>query len=234
MGLKYLIIKIMKLQARLFRSYDRNLMHLLEVKAVNETVEYVSQKMQNAVGLKGDRHEMFDFALSKIKNEGSVLEFGVAGGYSINYIGKKLNNKQVYGFDTFEGLPEAWGGYFYGESTYTQYGKKPKVPDNVKLIIGLFEDTILKFKETNNQQIIFLHVDCDIYSSTKTIFDLIGDRIKKNTIILFDEYFGYPNWQNHEFKAFQEFIKSSGFSYEYLAFNGSFGVCVKITNTDNL
>ena len=29
----------MKLQARLFRSYDRNLMHLLQVKAVNETVE---------------------------------------------------------------------------------------------------------------------------------------------------------------------------------------------------
>ena len=116
----------MKLQARLFRSYDRNLMHLLQVKAVNETVEYVGQKMQNAVGLKGDRHEMFDFALSKIKNEGSILEFGVAGGYSINYIGKKLNNKQVYGFDTFDGLPEAWGGYFCGESTYTQYGKKPK------------------------------------------------------------------------------------------------------------
>ena len=234
MGLNDFIIKIMKLQARFFRNYDRNIIHQLEVKAVNETVEYVSQKMQNAIGLKGDRNEMFDFALSKIKNEGNIIEFGVGGGYSINYIGKKLNGKQVYGFDTFEGLPEVWSGYFYDKSTYTQYGKKPKVLDNVKLITGLFEDTILKFKNSNNQQIAFLHIDCDIYSSTKTIFDLIGDRITDNTIILFDEYFGYPNWQNHEFKAFQEFIKSSGFSYEYLAFNDSFGVCVKITNTDNL
>ena len=26
------------------------------------------------------------------------------------------------------------------------------------------------------------------------------------TIILFDEYFNYPNWEQHEFKAFQEFV----------------------------
>ena len=203
-------------------------MHQLEVKATNETVDYISQKMLNAIGLDGGRPKMYDYALSKITVEGNILEFGVAGGYSINYIGKKLKDRRVYGFDTFDGLPEKWHGYYRGKGAYTQYGKKPKVPENVKLVVGLFQDTIPKFKETNNQQIAFLHVDCDIYSSTKTIFDLMGDRIKKDTIILFDEYFGYPNWKNHEHKAFQEFIKSSGFSYEYLAFNGVFGVCVKI------
>ena len=33
------------------------------------------------------------------------LEFGVASGKSINYISKFTNDK-VYGFDSFEGLPE--------------------------------------------------------------------------------------------------------------------------------
>ena len=35
------------------------------------------------------------------------LEFGVASGISINYISRFTNDK-VYGFDSFEGLPEKW------------------------------------------------------------------------------------------------------------------------------
>jgi hypothetical protein len=38
------------------------------------------------------------------------------------------------------------------------------------------------------------------------------------TIILFDEYFNYPNWEQHEYKALQEFVKARGIAYRYLAF----------------
>jgi hypothetical protein len=38
------------------------------------------------------------------------------------------------------------------------------------------------------------------------------------TIILFDEYFNYPNWEVHEYKAFQEFVTKYGVKYRYLAF----------------
>jgi hypothetical protein len=38
------------------------------------------------------------------------------------------------------------------------------------------------------------------------------------TIIVFDEYFNYPNWEEHEYKAFQEFIGESGLGYRYLGF----------------
>ena len=61
--------------------------------------------------------------------------------------------------------------------------------------------------------VAFIHVDCDLYSSTKTIFSLLSDRIVPGTIILFDEYFNYPNWQQHEYKALQEFVDTKNIKY---------------------
>lgn len=62
-----------------------------------------------------------------------------------------------------------------------------------------------------------MHIDCDLYNSTKTIFDNLAPRIKSGTIIVFDEYFNYPNWQQHEYKAFQEFVEDNNIKYEYIA-----------------
>jgi hypothetical protein len=38
-------------------------------------------------------------------------------------------------------------------------------------------------------------------------------------VILFDEYYNFPRWQEHEFKAFQEFVAKSGVEYEYIAYS---------------
>jgi hypothetical protein len=37
-------------------------------------------------------------------------------------------------------------------------------------------------------------------------------------VLLFDEYFNYPSWQEHEFKAFQEFVAMHGIQYEYVGY----------------
>ena len=63
-----------------------------------------------------------------------------------------------------------------------------------------------------------MNVDCDIYSATKTIFDLLHDRIVPGTVIAFDEYFCNPYWRQDEFKAFQEAVEQYGWTYEYLSF----------------
>jgi hypothetical protein len=47
---------------------------------------------------------------------------------------------------------------------------------------------------------------------------LLADRCVAGTIILFDEYFNYPNWEVHEYKAFQEFVTKYAVKYRYLAF----------------
>jgi hypothetical protein len=39
------------------------------------------------------------------------------------------------------------------------------------------------------------------------------------SVIVFDEYFDYPGWEQHEFRAFAEFVARARLTYEYLAYN---------------
>jgi Macrocin-O-methyltransferase (TylF) len=126
--------------------------------------------------------------------------------------------RTIHGFDSFEGLPEDWFGKFR-KGRFDTGGKLPKVRSNVKLHKGWFDETLPKFVAENDGPVAFLHVDCDLYSSTKTIFQYLGDRIVAGTIILFDEYFNYPGWQQHEHKAFQELVQERGLRYRWLAYN---------------
>jgi len=156
-------------------------------------------------------------ASEKVENrEGCYLEFGVFSGRSINWIASHNPDKTVYGFDSFEGLPEDWMLHF--KAKVFAVNSLPPVEKNVKLIKGWFNETLPGFVASLNDDVAFLHVDCDLYSSTKTIFECLGDKIKSGTIIVFDEYFNYPGWQRGEFKAFQEFVQERNLKYEYIGY----------------
>ena len=71
------------------------------------------------------------------------LEFGVASGHTINYI-SKFTNDTVYGFDSFEGLPEKWRDGF-DKGAFTRNGEFPNVNTNVQLIKGWFNETLPNF-----------------------------------------------------------------------------------------
>jgi len=121
------------------------------------------------------------------------LEFGVASGGTINYISKNTTNI-VYGFDSFEGLPEKWRDDF-DKGVFSRGGNLPKVNKNVVLIKGLFDKTLAEFMNTHKKKkITFMHIDCDLYSSTKTIFNLVKNNLDKNCIIVFDELINYPGY----------------------------------------
>jgi hypothetical protein len=93
------------------------------------------------------------------------------------------------------------------------------VPGNVKFELGLFDQTIPKFLAEHADPVSLLHVDCDLYSSTVTILDAFGPRLQPGAIVLFDEYYNFPRWQEHEFKAFQEYVTGTGVEYEYIAYS---------------
>lgn len=190
-----------------------------QIEALLSTAEFVRKELYNISSVK-TRFEVHDIAISNIKlshSDGVVLEFGVYKGESINYIAKKLYNYDVYGFDSFEGLPEFWRDGF-DKGTF-KLKTLPPVEKNVKLIVGLFEDTLPKFLETEKRNVAYLHIDCDLYSSTKTIFKYLKDRIVSGTVIVFDEFFNYPGWQNGEFKAFMEFVHEEKKYFKYLTYN---------------
>jgi len=193
---------------------------------------------------KGDaRLSNLDNALAHINTNGLVLEFGVSRGTTINHIAKALPNQTIYGFDSFEGLPEEWqlnktktikAGHF---SRPDGVKKFPKVKKNVELIQGWFDTSLPAFIESNNfDNISFLHVDSDLYSSAKTIFDCLNSKINKGTVIVFDEFYPWTNkkwfttWKEHEYKALGKWIKKYNRSFDILSRSNHCQTSIIVTN----
>ena len=59
------------------------------------------------------------------------------------------------------------------------------------------------------QNIAFLHMDADLYSSTKEVLLAINEFIVPGTVIVFDEWIYNHNnyYDDHEAKAFFEWVK---------------------------
>ena len=167
--------------------------------------------------LLGSGHTVLKKAYEAISlQDGLILEFGVRHGTSIRQLALFTSNL-IYGFDSFEGLPEDW--HQESKEVYSTKGKIPKVPPHVTLIQGWFEETLPLFLEKREEDIAIINIDCDIYSSTKTVLDLLSPRIKKGTIIIFDEYIGNLHWEEDEHKAFMESVSKYQWKYEYLFYS---------------
>lgn len=167
---------------------------------------------------------IFEDIKLKHKKNTLWLEFGVFTGKSINYISSFTNNT-VYGFDSFHGLPEDWRDG-YSKGMFDMEGNLPKVNNNVQLITGWFDNTLNSFMKKNNKKISFIHIDCDLYSSTKYVLSNLKEYIDKNCIILFDELVNYPDYdgENGELRALYEFIDENDVKYEWVGMNGSIGM----------
>jgi Macrocin-O-methyltransferase (TylF) len=216
--LKYAVYKIV---CAFYQLGDVGRIHPMRersLRALQRTTDYIERAMPDAVGFEAPA-EVLAFALEMVKIEGHYLEFGVFTGGTIRFIARKIGDRIIHGFDSFQGLPEDWGGYNLGQRAFNTGGRLPRVPGNVRLHPGWFEGSIPAWLEANAGPVAFIHIDCDLYTSTRTIFTLLAERIVPGTVILFDEYFNYPSWEQHEFKAFQEFVTDRAVKYRYLGFS---------------
>lgn len=233
--MKQAIKKILQRTGRLMHPDDSdNLKKRIQSIATHQSAEYILENMPKAKSFL-EWPEIAAYALNECKiTDGIYVEFGVCTGNTITYF-TKISGKPFFGFDWFGGLPEFWRDGF--DKGACNVDSIPDVPDTVELKVGLFEDTLPKFCESLKlgQQIAFMHVDCDLYSSTKTIFDNLAPFIGKDTIILFDEYFNFPFWQQGEFKAFKEFCAEYSVDFEYLAYRQDYGqVVVRVLGNQKL
>jgi hypothetical protein len=156
-----------------------------------------------------------------IRRDGLWLEFGVHKGSTINRIAKAAPGL-VHGFDSFEGLPEDWnrGRQISRKGAFDLGGALPKVRANVRLHKGWFEETLPPFLAETPGDVAFLHVDCDLYSSTKTVFEALGDRIGPGTVMVFDELINYATFREHEWRALYELVRETGLAFDWI---GTFG-----------
>ncbi|HVG41199.1 MAG TPA: TylF/MycF/NovP-related O-methyltransferase [Chitinophagaceae bacterium] len=160
------------------------------------------------------------------------LEFGVAGGYSFKWWLEKNKNEisNFYGFDTFEGLPEDWGGF----NKYSMSYKLESLDISDKrasFYKGLFQQTLIPFLENyENKNKKLIHLDADLFSSTIFTLSQLYRFLKPGDILLFDE-FAVPQ---HEFLAFKIFTESFYVDYEVIgAANNYLFVAVKILSSKN-
>jgi predicted O-methyltransferase YrrM len=208
--------------------YANDLWIDLRLHAKREAIDYIVAHMSEAMVLP-DRLSLLKFALSRAPTTGLVLEFGVEKGASLRHLAS-LRSGDVHGFDSFEGLPGDWSGTKEGAGAFSLKGRLPQVPANAKLHVGWFDKTLPPFLADHAQTAALIHIDCDIYVSTAVVFEQLRSRIVPGTVIVFDEYFNYPGWRAHEYKAFQEFVAATGLTYRYLGFSAEKGhVAVIIT-----
>jgi len=168
-------------------------------------------------GPKLERLEHLKQALTYVDITGSILEFGVFQGKTLRLIANFFKNEPVWGFDSFEGLPEDWTKNEQGPIEYSKghfsVSAMPKVPDNVNLVKGWFNETLPEWLKNNTENIKFLHLDADLYSSTKDVLTLLNSRIVPGTVIVFDEMYPwrninqYQNWAEGEYRALKEWLE---------------------------
>lgn len=176
------------------------------------------------------RFELYKYILDSEKLGCNIdyLEFGVAEGHTMRWwlSNNKDNNSRFFGFDTFEGLPEDWGPLKKG--TFSSQGKKPELPEDSRcnLVEGLFQQTLPGFlKAFNGTNRKVINMDADLYSSTLYVLTSIAPFLKKDDVIIFDEF----NVPLHEFRAFTDFFSSYMIDYEILgAVNNYFHLALKI------
>ena len=189
------------------------------VRAAITSSDFESEHLRNAQIFKS-RRDLFAACLEESARvtDGMNMEFGVYKGDSLNTLAKLAPDKIFWGFDSFEGLPEQWtieskkGAFDVG-------GKLPQVRRNVRLVKGFYSETLPKFSaEHASDAVAFVHVDCDLYSSTKEILESLGGRFRPGTMIVFDEYYNYPDWLWHEHQAWLEYVEAQRIKFTYFAF----------------
>lgn len=139
-----------------------------------------------------------------------VLEFGVYKGDTLRTIVDLLVDvSNIYGFDSFEGLPEDWSGTSVKKGHFAC--KAPYI-HGAEIFSGWFEDTIPKYREVSDKPIGLLHLDADLYSSTRTVLDNLNDRIEQDTLIVCDEWFYNfdKKCDDHEQKAVKDWAEKFG------------------------
>jgi hypothetical protein len=195
----------------------RNITSATQEIVLQEAAQFVLANMTKTQSFP-NKFAMLEHSVKSVPAElkGLYCEFGVYKGETVNFIASKTPH-EVHGFDSFEGLPEVWReGFEKGTFALTNL---PKVAPNVTLHKGWFNESLPIWKQKYTGPIAFMHMDADLYSSTKCVFDLLADRVVPGTVIQFDEFFNYPGWKEGEYKAFTEFVRDRKLRVEYIGYN---------------
>jgi predicted O-methyltransferase YrrM len=188
---------------------------------------------------------VFDF-IHASRMDGDVYEFGTYNGYTARHLALAMtaNDRstatRLHLFDTFTGFPELTSAVdktSYEISAGWQGGgcsTEPGTADRVRQMLGMllpsdrFSINVGGFVDTLTRDAVprpasLIHVDCDLYESTKVVFDrmLAFDAIQDGTVLVFDDFncaranpeFGERRAMHEAFDSNQRFSCELWFPY---------------------
>ncbi len=162
--------------------------------------------------------EVLDAALSQAgRADGVILEFGVHRGYSIRHMAARRPGAALHGFDSFQGFPADQRQDWHQDFALPAV---PEVPENVRLHVGYFEETLPRFVtdcDWVRPALTLVHIDCDIFSSTQTVLLELEPWLGPGDILVFDELMNYAEFAVNEFLALFLFLERTGLDFEWLA-----------------
>lgn len=164
------------------------------------------------------RHRVLEETLdltARNRPVGVGMEFGVFRGHSLRLAARRLPEYQFYGFDSFQGFPE--DGRHDWQVEFPQEGL-PEVPDRVTLVPGFYEDTLPAFLREFDEPLSLLLVDCDLYSSTRTVLRNLAEagHLRPGLVIYADELVNYRTALWNEMLALFEVLQSYDLGVEWL------------------
>ena len=192
--------------------------------------------------MSGSWLEMMRRAFDLATPGGQILEFGVASGRSLSHLASLVaghsswRNTTVVGFDSFRGLPQAWGKY---QTALFNMGGIPPLElfrhSNIDLKFGLFSDTVPLIRRDLNVSI--LHIDSDLYESALEVLKATACLLVPGSIVVFDELFNLRGtygenevkwWLTGEYRALNEVSAMFGIQWEPIGFYYEQAVPIRI------
>ncbi len=161
-------------------------------------------------------------ALSFNGIDGDYVEFGCCGGMTFALAYHEARrfeyNTKLWSFDSFQGLPAPEGPkdahpvWKQREMTtlldqFYAICDSNKIPRDAYSVVPGFYKQSLSMNNTVSlpENISLAYIDCDLYSSTKTVLEFLMPRLKHGMIIAFDDYFCWSATQiSGERKAMME------------------------------
>lgn len=211
--INYLLLKI-RLAIVYYYYTDLQLLNLInELRIKRDLLLTVPESLQ-----------LFECAKAARKIKGDFAEVGVYKGGSAKIIALVKGGKQLHLFDTFKGLPQTCkkDKYFktgeYSAPLERVQGLLNKY-NNVHFYKGIFPKTTITLSHI---RFSFVHLDADLYKSTKDCLEYFYPRMHKGGIILSHDY---PSSVGAK-RAVDEFMKDK--PEAILKLFGNQGLIVKI------
>ena len=157
------------------------------------------------------------------------LEFGVGHGRSMDFF-TLFTREEIWGFDTFTGLPEDWchpdGSVFLEKGHFAT-----AVPNwfgaNVHFVKGLFQDTLPAWLEQHGQALGFVHIDCDLYSSAAFVLEQLEPWLD-DAVVALDEIRGVDYAVCNKGRAWKEFLQRGTYDAQLLCLQHEYGATFKM------